>query len=347
MKIGIGIMACNEEPRIRATLESLCRQDLLQLPGTRGVGIEIIVVANGCRDRTVEVSTAAMAEFFTNRPGVAARTASLAQAGKSNAWNEYVHRLADPACDFLILMDGDITLVGDATLRLLVEALEAHPEAHVSVDVILKDLALKEQKTALEKLSVAASDLSRAGPPKIAGSLYCGWGAVLRGIWMPVGLLVEDGFLKAMIATDNFTRPENVRRVVRAEQAAHVFEAVTSPRILFKHEVRLLVGSAMNFILFDFLRARLAASGGDAGAIVRDLNAGSPGWFPQLMDEALRSRGVWVAPTGFVLLPLKQLRHLSLTGALLRLPAAMLRVGFNLAAAISANSQLRRRAFRW
>lgn len=347
MRISIGIMAYNEEPRIRATLASLRDQDLLQLPATRGVALEIVVVANGCRDRTPDVAAAAMAEFFTTLPGVTARTEVLEQAGKSNAWNEYVHRLADPAADFLILMDGDITLVGNATLRLLVEALEAAPEAHVSVDVILKDLAFKAQKSALERLSVAASDLSRSGPPKIAGSLYCGRGAVLRGIWMPVGLLVEDGFLKAMIATDNFRKPENAGRVVRAEGAAHVFEAVTSPRLLFKHEVRLLVGSALNFILFDFLRDRVAAEGGDAGAMVRDLNAQSPDWFPKQIDAALNARGFWLAPSGFILLPLRQLGQLPLSGAFVRLPAALLRVVFNLAAALSANRQLQWRSFRW
>lgn len=343
MKIGIGIMAYNEEARIRATLVSLRAQDLLDRPDP----VEIVVVANGCRDRTAAVAADAGRELFAGLPATAFRAETLERAGKSNAWNEYVHRLAAADCDVLFLMDGDITLIGAATLRLMVETLLAAPDAQVAVDVILKDLALKERKSALERLSVAASDLSRAGPPKIAGSLYCARAAALRGIWMPAGLLVEDGFLKALIATDNFTRPEQPARVVRADEAAHTFEAVTSPRLLFKHEVRLLVGSAMNFVLFDFLRAEVAAGRGDAGKRVGELNAQDPGWFPALIDRQLGKKGFWLAPTGFVLLPLRQLRHLSAAAALARLPAALLRVAFNAAAAVAANGQLRRRSFRW
>ena len=346
MKIGIGIMAYNEAARIRATLASLREQDLLAR-GAGGDDIDIRVVANGCRDDTAAVAGRACDELFAGLPGVHAGVAVLEQAGKSNAWNEYVHRLAAPDADRLILMDGDITLVGAGTLRQLVDALSAAPEAHASVDTILKDIALKADLSARERMSLAASELTRAGPPKLAGSLYCARGPVLRGIWMPVGLLVEDGYLKALLCTDNFTRPDNPARLVRAPDAAHVFEAVTDARILFRHEVRILVGSAVNFILFDHLRARVTSGEGDAGAIVGRLNAQQPDWFPRLVDESLRRRGWWLAPTGFILLPLQQLRHLPAAARLRRLPAALLRAAFNLAAAVAANTQLRRRTFRW
>lgn len=345
--VGIGIFAYNEEARIAETLASLRDQDLFdpsRLPATR---FEIVVLANGCRDRTVAVAERALAERFADLPQVAARVVNLPQPGKSRTWNAYIHELADAAADPLILMDGDIRLVGAATLRHLVETLDAQPEAHACVDTILKDLAFKTQRTARESLSLAASELTRGGPPKLAGSLYAARGSVLRGIWMPVGLLVEDGFLKAMLCTDNFTRPEQPARLARAAEAAHTFEAVTDLRVLFRHEVRLLVGSALNFILFERLTAQVRDSGRDAGQWIGEWNARQPEWFPQQVEARLSAGGWWLAPTGFILLPLRQLRGLPPGRALRRLPAALLRVLFNAAAAVAANDRLRHRTFRW
>ena len=347
MKISIGIFAYNEEPRIGATIASLREQDLFDPAVQPDTVIEIVVLPNGCKDRTAAVAAEAVSRNFSGLPHVAARVENLPEPGKSRTWNVYIHRLADPAADLLILMDGDIRLVGASTLRNLVRALVEHPDAHASVDVILKDIVFKENLSAREKMSLAASELTRSGPPKLAGSLYAARGAVVRGIWMPVGLLVEDGYLKAMLCTDNFTKPDQPNRLVRAEEAAHIFEAVTDTKILFKHEVRLLVGSAVNFILFEHLMEQVRATGRDGGALVGEWNAQTPDWMPRLIDEKLKARGWWLAPTGFILLPLRQLGHLSFGRRMKRLPAAVLRVVFNLAAAFAANGQLRRRAFRW
>ena len=346
MSISIGIFAYNEERQIGGTIESLRAQSLFAAPGEP---IEIIVLPNGCRDGTADRAREALRRHFDGVPGVRARVEELAQPGKSRTWNEYVHRLADAAADTLILMDGDIRFAGDATLANLVRALRAAPEAHAAVDVILKDLALKPgaELSARERMSLAASELTRSGPPKLAGSLYAARAEVLRGIWMPVGLLVEDGYLKAFLCTDNFTKPDQPGRLVRAEDAAHVFEAVTDLRTLFKHEVRLLVGSAVNFLLFEHLMAQVKATGRDAGRLVGGWNAADPNWLPTLVDQSLSSRGWWLAPSGFILLPLRQLSNLPAPRALARLPAAALRTLFNLAAAFEANRQLHRRAFRW
>lgn len=346
MNIGIGIFAHNEEARIGATLESLRAQDLFD--GTPDApSVEIVVLANGCRDHTAEAAAAALCARFGDLSNVRARVEVLPAPGKSRTWNAYVHGLAPPSAETLILMDGDIRLAGVSTLRRLIGALDAHPDAHAAVDTILKDLAFKREPTARERLSLAASELSRSGPPKLAGSLYVARAAVLRGIWMPEGLLVEDGYLKAMLCTDGFTRSERTDRLVRAEDAAHTFEAVTGLRALFRHEVRLLVGSAMNFIVFEHLMEQVSRTGRAGGALVGAWNRDDPGWFPQLIDERLRARRGWLAPTGFILLPLRQAWRLPTARALRALPAALLRAGFNLAAALAADRRLRRRAFDW
>ena len=42
---------------------------------------------------------------------------------------------------------------------------------------------------------------------------------------MPIGLPGEDGFLRAMILTSNFTKEENLDRLVFVEGARHIFES--------------------------------------------------------------------------------------------------------------------------
>lgn len=348
MRVSLGIFAHNEEARIGATLASLRSQDLFAPASAGGWTLDVVVMPNGCRDRTADVASAALASAFHDCPHARVRVEVLPEPGKSRTWNTFVHRLSDPAADLLVCMDGDIDFVGSETLRRLVEALRDHPEAHASVDCILKDLALRKEVGLRGRLSLAASELALAGPPKLAGSLYAVRAAVARRIWMPVGLLVEDGYLKAMLCTDNFTAPDTPARLVRAEGAAHTFEAVTDFRTLLKHETRLLVGSAMNILLFEHLEQCVRKEPGrDGGTLVGEWNRTAPDWFPALVDRGLKAKGWWLAPTGFLLLPLRQLRTLGGRRAIRRLPAALARVAFNALAALSANRQLRQRRFQW
>jgi hypothetical protein len=347
MKIGIGIFAHNEAARIGATLASLREQDLFRPEVLAAHEIQIDVLANGCSDGTEAAAEQTLRKEFAGLSHVIATARSLAQPGKSRTWNVYVHQISNPAAEVLILMDGDILLVGATTLVNMLEALAEYPEAAASVDIILKDIALKSNLTARERLSVSASELTRGGPPKLAGSLYAARGSVLRTIWMPPGLLVEDGFLKAMLCPDNFTRPDTPERLVRADNAAHVFEAVTDFRTLFRHEVRILTGSAMNFALFEHLRAQVQATGQDAGTLVGQWNHADSEWLPALMQRTLAEKGWWKAPTQFIGLPLRQLRNFTPLQAARRMPTALARALFNLAAAWAANRELRRGVFRW
>lgn len=348
MHIAIGIFAHNEEVRIVATLESLSRQDFFDWAGRRSVSVQICVLANGCSDCTVARSREACERLFARKECVDASVAIIARAGKSNAWNEYVHRFSAPEADYLIFMDGDIQFVGSETLRTMVSCLEEAPHASVAVDTILKDIVFSAQKTVLETLSIRTSELSRAGDLKIAGSLYVLRACVAKRIWLPIGLLVEDGFLKALILTDGFKEPEKVEKIVRANGAAHTFAAEKNPLVLFRHEMRLMKGTTQNIILFGFLRRQLAPCGAaEIGEMIRALNLADPQWVETMTHAVVKARGWRVLPLETVALPFRQLARLP-RGALQRYGiVCLLRTIFNGLALIGAYFDLRRGRLCW
>ncbi|NBV84987.1 MAG: glycosyltransferase [Verrucomicrobia bacterium] len=346
--LGIGIFAHNEEARLRDTLQSLSRQDLLTQAARLGVCIEITVVANGCTDRTAGVAGQACAEIFADFAGVSAGTVELEAAGKSNAWNEYVHRIAAPEADFLCFMDADIAFVGENALRVMLETLRQSAAADACVDTILKDLAFLSSKNTLQTLSLAVSELTRAGAPKLAGSLYILRGSVARRLWLPIGLLVEDGFLKALLTTDRFTAAEKNTRIVRAVDAAHTFEAERRLLQIFRHEKRLATGTAQNILLFDYLRNQIACgSAKDGCELIRFLNETDPDWLRALTLEGIKNLGWRMLPLELLKLPLLQLQELPANRRRRHLIPCVLRCLFNAVVLAGTYLDLRSGKLRW
>ena len=337
MKSSLGILAHNEEMGIAATLADLWKQTWLKT----GADTEVLCVVNGSRDRTAEVARS----FFEAHPlpGTTARVIEIEKAGKANAWNEYVHRLSAVDAGLLFLVDADIGLPSPDTLERLAAALRDHPAATVSVDQPVKDLALRGDAGMTARLSKAAADLAAAGPPKLCGQLYAARAEALRRIRVPEGLLVEDGFIKAMLLTDNLRIPEDLSRIVRAEGAWHVFEAEAKISTLLRHERRILIGTVMNILLFGELQ-KAAAHGENIAEGIRVRNAQSPDWVAREIGG--RWRDIWGATVRETVgLPLKQWRQAGRPFRLL--PGALARAAFNALAAFSAGRELRRHHFEW
>lgn len=347
MRVSIGIFAHNEQGRIGRLLESLAEQDLLRISADRGDFLEIITLANGCRDATVQEADTASGLLRHAHPSIAVRAEVIEESGKSNAWNTYVHRFSDPVADFLIFMDADITLVGESTLRLLIDVLVENAKAAVSVDVILKDISFKHRQSLIDRLSLAATKLNQSGPAKLAGSLYCGRAPILRGIWMPIGLLVEDGFLKAMVLTQNFTKGEDLAALIQVQGAAHTFEAVTNPRSIFKHEVRLLVGTWMNIVLFEHLRHVVSSTETTAGALIQAWNKENSDWFPCILRTCGGNLEFLRFAYNVLSLPIRQAFRANLPHCLIKLPVALFRCAFTCAALVSATGLIRKRVYQW
>jgi glycosyltransferase involved in cell wall biosynthesis len=202
MNICLGVLAHNEKSGIKATLDDVLKQDLWSLNDHR---FHLLVIVNGSTDET-----ATIAKEKLKNSNIIAEVVEVERPGKANAWNRLVHELAAVDTDLFFLADADIRLPQPEALRVMLETLEAHPQAVAVVDVPVKDLAGKDKKGAVARLSLSASDLASAGPPKLCGQLYAARAEAMRKIFLPEPMLVEDGFIKAMLVRQRRSSPISI-----------------------------------------------------------------------------------------------------------------------------------------
>ena len=350
MKLSIGILAHNESDSIAILLHSLYQQSLFTCLNSDH-RIEVIIVTNGCTDDTTVVAQNTLKELTERAnntvlsgnkvPWLTWKVCEVEEAGKSNAWNLFVHQFAADDTDFFYLMDADIQLHSPDTLVKMLNILVQNPEYWISLDHPIKDVELKQNKNLLEKLSVAVSKSSNEGQLYICGQLYCARASALQNIWMPAGLPVEDGFLTQMIISENFTikNPTFTKRIVRVAGASHIFSAYTNPWQLVNHEVRVVVGIVINQALSYYLRENCNQDL-TAGKLIAYLNQKNHFWLNDFMKNTMAKKNWWIIPISLVFRRYRSLKSHSLYKALMRIPIATLAFIVDLSVFIQANNKL-------
>jgi hypothetical protein len=338
MKGCLGILAHNEEGRISRTVEDVLQQSIWTQPN---FDAEIIVIVNGSSDATARE----VRDALSTTP-IPHQVIELERPGKANAWNQLIHEFAHMETDIFILADADIRLPDPDTLKKLVDELTAHPHAVAAVDLPVKDLSLQSRKGLGTRMSLSASELAHAGPPKLCGQLYAARASALRGIFLPEPLLVEDGWIKAMLTTCNFSKPENSTLLVRPAGTYHLYEAETKLSSIYRHEKRIFIGTLCNFLLFEKAKA-LVAAGQSPGQALQQESFENPDWFRDLIQEKLGKRLSRKDLQHLVCTPLRQLRSLNTSSALKKLPAALVRTTFNFGVAVGAVHDLKKGKIRW
>ena len=328
MIVSIGMLAYNEAGGIAKTIISLLAQSVFHAGAAMAaVGEwEIVVVPNGCTDNTARVADEAFRRELSAITGVQVTHSVrvLAQGGKSNAWNHYIHELSRADADVIVMIDTDIEFGHPDTILNCLAELRNNTHAKVVVDLPLKDFVRKPKLSWIERISARYSSVRLNGDVAIAGSFYCAAAATLRQAWMPVGLSGEDGFLRSMIVTDFFRREPDVRRVARAANASHYYEGLTDLRSIFRHELRMVIGTCLNcYFTWDFLKFATAPDGPGAGALIRDQLAADPAWYRRLIENQIRNRGGFVIPRDMVFRRFATLRGIGWRRALRRLPLAL------------------------
>lgn len=311
MIVSIGILAYNEEKYIRQTLLSLFQQSVFHEP-QKNPGVtkwDIVIVPNGCQDNTASMAQTTLdklvREVETNAD-ITYQVTELPEAGKANAWNVAVHELTDKKSSMIIMIDADIIFNHPDTIYNAIVGLQQDQHACVSVGSPLKSFIEKEKKSFIEKISINYSRQKQACQaieknPGIAGSFYCARSGVLRGVWMPPGLSGEDGFLRAMVCTDFFRTEPDHRKIIRVPNASHYYEGLTSIREIFKHELRMVIGTSMNcYFCWDFLLFATDPNGPGAGALIKSRLELDPDWYKRYIENCIKNRGLWVLPRGML-----------------------------------------------
>jgi glycosyltransferase involved in cell wall biosynthesis len=340
MLVSIGILAHNEADKITSLISDLGNQTLLV---NERLSIEIHVVANGCTDATVAVSKEALTASVFQRKNVKASVQNIERAGKSNAWNELVHTFASPRTEYMFFLDADIHIPEDTTLQLMLDGLIGSKNGCVAVDQSVKDLSEQVHKTAVEKLILAASGTAYDNRTALAGALYCVRFEVLRNVWMPIGLPGEDGFLRAMILTSNFTQNENLERIIYVDGARHIFESARTINDVFRHNIRLAIGTAVNVLLFKHIRASRSIQN-DVGSYIRQRNAADPNWVNELIANEIKGGRYFLLHGGFLTKRLHRLSSRSFSEQVRKAPITMVGLVFDVALFFTANHMMRRGA---
>ena len=340
MKVSICILAKDEASRIGETLERLFDQELLCMPTPQIEKIDVSCVANGCTDNTASIAEVVFASRRNSHPNKTFTVHELEMPGKSNAWNYYVHQVSASDTDFYVFMDADVIFPKTDALTKLLNTLIDAPEAFVSVGLPLKDISRKSRQSLFDKSSLAISELTRKGTPAISGLLYCARGSHLQKIWMPRGLPVEDGFLAAMTFTNGFTEPDVRGRIVRAD-VPFFFEAHKKLFRLLRHQKRIIVGTAINAIIYRYLWSLNSTSDKVVGAEIHRLNDTEPEWVARMIRERA-NESWWVVPNSLIMARFRSLRRFKFVERLMRLPVVLAATFVELPVMLSANLTIRR-----
>jgi hypothetical protein len=330
--LSLAIFAWNEEEVIGATLNSLFEQTVFAELRRRGLNCEIVCVINGCQDRTPEVAREIFrrqSESHPDREAFSCRVANLVERGKLNAWNQFVHVISDREAQFLSMMDADILFQQRQTIWNMLTTLEGDPEARISVDRPIKDFVDGERGSWRQNLSRGAARMTQSSPAQLCAQLYCIRAEVARNIYLPKDLAAcEDGFIKALVCTDFLTQAVKPERIRLALDAAHSFEAYTSPGAVLKNQKRQIIGQTIVHVLVDqYLvtlpikrRLRLAET-------LQRKETVDPAWLKRLIDGHLsRVKFFWQLYPGLLTNRFRRLAGLRPASRLSCLPAVT--IGF-------------------
>ena len=185
----IAVFAHDEADRIAATLRSI----VVAAQGVPvDVVVDVVVLANGCRDRTVEI----VRELALQSNHL--RVVEIALGDKANAWNHYVHNIAATAPAEVVAMhvfvDGDIR-VEPGSFAALAAAFHQVPSANAVGALPTSG----RDREAWSRRMIASGTL--------AGGLYALRGDFVerirqRKIRIPQGLIGEDWLVSLFASSD-------------------------------------------------------------------------------------------------------------------------------------------------
>ena len=119
----------------------------------------------------------------------------------------------------------------------------------------------------------------------ICGQLYAIRATTARAIYLPIGLPVEDEFVREMVITAVLSQDENVNLINGRDDVFHVYASERTIKGVFRHQTRIVIGGAINATLFRYLRTL------DITALDAELKRAScdDQWLPNRLSQLLPS----------------------------------------------------------
>jgi glycosyltransferase involved in cell wall biosynthesis len=246
----VAIMAHNEERVVSKAINSCLNQ--ISPPQFR---VRVLVVANGCTDRTEEI-VADIAENFPNR----LMLISMKEKGKTKALNRVIAYLEgeierEADVPYVIFLDADCEFVGDDAFIKFVKRFEENPLlCAVGANCIPNVSGVSRTNLVLDMYR-ALNELSRLLPENgISGGAYCIKSDVLRKLSFPEFQMADDMYVSLKL--DGWMFRDHAISVVyaipgdlRAELTKRVRQEIATQRYFEYH--RYLLETGGQTALFD------------------------------------------------------------------------------------------------
>jgi hypothetical protein len=224
------------------------------------------------------------------------------------AWNHFVHNCASADSDYLVFVDADVVLGNQEVIYNLLQALECDSHAQVSAGTPIKEIESSSRGGFAHYISVGVTRLRRGAPGNICGMLYCGRYNVLKSLELPIVLMGEDAFVRAMVVTSGFTCQDDPRRVISPPETQVLFESYSTFSEIMRNKTRRMIELTINSILYAEFWDK-ASQGKHAGELCIEWSREDPEWSLKLLQTHLDSRGRNFVPREFIFFQFRQLRY--------------------------------------
>jgi glycosyltransferase involved in cell wall biosynthesis len=299
MNISVGVVAWNEESSITAALASILEQTVFTEAGRLGIRAELIVIANGCTDRTVELADRFLArarvEFPDGGP-VELRLIEVPEAGFANAWNLLAHTHSRTEAEFIFFVNADIVIDQPAAF----ERMLATIRKDYDMKMVVSPLGHKHIEAAkclgfYDRLNLAVTRFTeRTQTAQVRGHCFCARASAMRTVWLPKRFPgAVDGLFKRMIISDMAGRPDTPARIGVAPDASYTFEAYRTLPDIWNRRIRLFVGQTYIETLMRHLKAmRIEQPDVNLTVWLRARDEADPSWIHRLVQVSIREHGL-------------------------------------------------------
>ncbi len=299
LKISVGVVACNEESSIAAALESILNQTVFRNAKALGFESRLIVIANGCADRTVEIAQDLFKKTRTAFPEggpVNLFVEIVPESGFANAWNLLAHTYSRLDDDFIYFANADIILDQPDAFELMLRRLQRDYAMRVISPVGKKHIEAEKCKNIYDRLNLAVTRFTEhTQTAQVRGHCFCARAATMRMVWLPKYFPgAVDGCFKRMIVSDMATSTDNPSRIGVAHNVSYTFEAYRTFREIYFRRVRLFVGQTFVETLMQHLKTmRSEQPKLNLTAYLRARDENDPSWLHRLVQLGIHVNGLF------------------------------------------------------